>query len=44
MEGGALYIYGAITQEGMNVINTWDKLLNLSDRMTERSGLSVNFK
>ena len=44
MEGGALYIYGAITQEGMNVINTWDKLMNLSDRMTDRSGLSVNFK
>lgn len=44
LENGTVYIYGAITQEGMNVINTFDELVCLNDRMQERAGSSANFK
>lgn len=33
LEDGSVHMSGAITQEGYNVLNTFGKLINLSDRM-----------
>lgn len=44
LEDGTIHLIGAITQEGMNVINTFDKLVSISDRMLDRTGSFVKFK
>lgn len=33
---GNVWIYGAISQEGSNVINTWGQLINMNEKMQEK--------